>query len=211
MCKIDGGRTPWTSNAVAPGAKELISPDAFSPPYPLLFEATIPRRYARSDARDGGAPTSDIRTRHPALEPRVSASACTDLRGNAMRWGSAIRICRNFLVRRTTNDDVVASILALCSCYYSLSRAVTISFCRARGAIICLSVAVFLRNCRRSFLLSRLHYSSRASHATTLDYRWAQDSSLLEHRSDAWLSFYHLAQYRFAHLAGYSIRFAEEN
>ena len=189
----------------------LIRPDSFSPPYPLLFEATMPRLNARSDARDGGATSSDIRTRHPALEPRVSASACTDLRGNAMRWGSAIRICRNFLVRRTTNDDVVASILALCSCYYSLSRAVTISFCRARGAIICLSVAVFLRICRRSFLLSRLHYSSRASHATTLDYRWAQDSSLLEHRSDAWLSFYHLAQYRFAHLAGYSIRFAEEN
>ena len=45
----------------------------------------MPRLNARSDARDGGATSSDIRTRHPALEPRVSASACTDLRGNAMR------------------------------------------------------------------------------------------------------------------------------
>ena len=60
----------------------------------------MPRLNARSDARDGCATSSDIRTRHPALEPRVSASACTHLRGNAMRWGSAIRICQNFLVRR---------------------------------------------------------------------------------------------------------------
>ena len=74
----------------------------FTTPRPLLFEATMPRLNARSDARDGGAPTSDIRTRRPALEPRVSASACTDLRGNAMRWGSAIRKwC--FLVVRTKN------------------------------------------------------------------------------------------------------------
>jgi len=64
----------------------------------------MPRLNARSDARDGGATSSDIRTRHPALEPRVSASACTYLRGNAMRWGSAIRICQNFLVRRTKSD-----------------------------------------------------------------------------------------------------------
>ena len=60
----------------------------------------MPRLNARSDARDGGAPTSDIRTRRPALEPRVSASACTDIRGNAIRLGSAIRNWRNFLVRR---------------------------------------------------------------------------------------------------------------
>ena len=60
----------------------------------------MPRLNARSDARDGGATSSDIRTRHPALEPRVSASACTDLRGNAMRRGSAIRKGQKFLVRR---------------------------------------------------------------------------------------------------------------
>ena len=67
----------------------------FTTPRPLLFEATMPPPNARSDARDGGAPTFDIRTRRPALEPRVSASACTDLRGNAIRWGSAIRRWRN--------------------------------------------------------------------------------------------------------------------
>ena len=60
----------------------------------------MPRLNARSDARDGDATSSDIRTRHPALEPRVSASACTYLRGNAMRWGSAIRKGQNLLVRR---------------------------------------------------------------------------------------------------------------
>ena len=91
---VGRGRTLRTVNL------GLISPDAFSPPYPLLFEATMPRLNARSDARDGDATSSDIRTRHPALETRVSASACTHLRGNAMRWGSAIRICQNFLVRR---------------------------------------------------------------------------------------------------------------
>jgi hypothetical protein len=61
----------------------------------------MPRLNARSDARDGGVTSSDTRTRHPALKTRVSASACTHLRGNAMRWGSAIRIGQNFLVRRT--------------------------------------------------------------------------------------------------------------
>ena len=60
----------------------------------------MPRLNARSDARDGDATSSDIRTRRPALKTRVSASACTHLRGNAMRWGSAIRIGQNFLVRR---------------------------------------------------------------------------------------------------------------
>ena len=89
------GRTARTVNL------GLISPDAFSPPYPLLFEATMPRLNARSDARDGGATSSDIRTRYPALETRVSASACTHLRGNAMRWGSAIGKGQNLVVRRT--------------------------------------------------------------------------------------------------------------
>ena len=85
------GRTARTVN-LGP-----IRPDAFSPPYPLLFEATMPRLNAHSDARDGHATSSDIRTRHPALGPRVYASACTILRGNAMRRGSAIRKGQKFL------------------------------------------------------------------------------------------------------------------
>ena len=60
----------------------------------------MPRVDVCSDARDGCATSSDIRTRLPALEPRVSASACTDIRGNAMRWGSAIRNGQNLVVRR---------------------------------------------------------------------------------------------------------------
>ena len=88
------GRTARTVNL------GLISPDAFSQPYPLLFEATMPRVDVCSDARDGDATSSDIRNRRPALKTRVSASACTDIRGNAMRWGSAIRSGQNFLVRR---------------------------------------------------------------------------------------------------------------
>jgi hypothetical protein len=45
-----------------------------------LFDATTPRRYARSDARDGDATSVDIRTRHPAPERRAFASACTIFR-----------------------------------------------------------------------------------------------------------------------------------
>ena len=50
-----------------------------------LFDATMPRRHARPDARDGDAASVDMRTRHPALERRAFASACTIFRGNAAR------------------------------------------------------------------------------------------------------------------------------
>jgi len=42
-----------------------------------LFDATMPRRHARPDARDGDATSVDIRTHHLALERRAFASACT--------------------------------------------------------------------------------------------------------------------------------------
>jgi hypothetical protein len=48
------GRTARTVN-LGP-----IRPDAFSPRHPPIFEATMPRRHDRSDARDGGASSYDI-------------------------------------------------------------------------------------------------------------------------------------------------------
>ena len=42
--------------------------------WPLLFEATMPRRYARSDVRDSDTTSVDIQNHYPALKLRVSMS-----------------------------------------------------------------------------------------------------------------------------------------
>ena len=66
----------------------------------------MPRVDVCSDARDGDATSSDIQTRRPALKTRVSASACTDIRGNAMRWGSAIRNGQNLVVKESKQQGL---------------------------------------------------------------------------------------------------------
>ena len=75
---------------VALGLFVLVTKRFFAAHLPL-FDATMPRRYARSDARDGDATSVDVQTRHPALKPRVSASACTIFCAGARGRGSAIR------------------------------------------------------------------------------------------------------------------------
>ena len=88
----------------------------------------MPRLNAHSDARDGHATSSDIRTRHPALVPRVYASACTDLRGNAMRRGSAIRKGQKFLVIRTTNERLKSAVSRVGSNFSRIGEVLKVAY-----------------------------------------------------------------------------------
>jgi hypothetical protein len=62
----------------------------FSVCYPLLFEATMPRRYTRPDARGSDTTSVDIQNHYPALKPRVSRS--TSLVRRVTPRGSRIAI-----------------------------------------------------------------------------------------------------------------------
>ena len=57
--------------------------------WPLLFEATMPRRYARSDVRDSDTTSVDIQTHYCALKLRVSRSASLIRRVTPRGRGSA--------------------------------------------------------------------------------------------------------------------------
>jgi hypothetical protein len=62
----------------------------FSVCYPLLFEATMPRRYARPDARGSDTTSFDVQTHHPALKLRVSRSASLIRRVTPRGRGSGV-------------------------------------------------------------------------------------------------------------------------
>jgi hypothetical protein len=74
---------------VAVGLFVLVT-KRFSPRHLPLFEATMPRRYARSDVRDSDTTSVDVQARRPALKPRVSRSA--SLVRRVTRRGSRIAI-----------------------------------------------------------------------------------------------------------------------
>ena len=58
--------------------------------WPLLFEATMPRRYARSDVRDSDTTSVDIQTHYRALKLRVSRSASLIRRVTPRGRGSGV-------------------------------------------------------------------------------------------------------------------------
>ena len=58
--------------------------------WPLLFEATMPRRYARSDVRDSDTTSVDIQTHYLALKLRVSMSVSLIRRVTPRGRGSGV-------------------------------------------------------------------------------------------------------------------------
>ena len=62
----------------------------FSVCYPLLFEATMPRRYTRPDARASDTTSVDIQIHYPAMKLRVSRSASLIRRVTPRGSGSGV-------------------------------------------------------------------------------------------------------------------------
>ena len=97
----------------------------FSPRHPLLFEATMPRRYARSDVHDSDTTSVDIQNHYPAPKPRVSRSASLIRRVTLCGRGSGVFRDREFFANTVFRDGSPRTVGGGCNRPKPILRATT--------------------------------------------------------------------------------------